>query len=393
MKEVYIVAAKRTAIGTMGGTLKDVPAPELGAIALKACLEQANIKPEMIDEVIVGNVLQAGVGMNTARQISIKAGIPVDKPSFTVNKVCGSGMKAIILGVQSILVGDNEIVATGGTENMDLAPYLLKKGRYGYRLGNGEIVDHMVFDGLTDIFNNYHMGVTAENLVEKYNISREEQDKFAFESQQKTFKAIEEHKFKDEITPVEIKDRKGNITIFEVDEHPRKTTLEKLAKLRPAFKKDGTVTAGNSSGINDGAAMLVLASEEAVKKYNLKPLAKIVAYASGAVPPEIMGIGPVAAIKNVFKKSGFSFNDIDLWELNEAFAAQSIAVFRELPEIPKEKVNVNGGAIALGHPIGASGARITITLLYEMLKQNSNRGLASLCIGGGQGTAIILEKL
>ena len=301
MKNIYIVAAKRTAIGTMGGTLKDIPAPELGAIALKGCFEQSGVKPEMIDEVIVGNVLQAGVGMNTARQVAIKAGVPVEKPSFTVNKVCGSGMKALMLAVQSILVWDNEIVAAGGTENMDLAPYLLKKARYGYRLGHNEIIDHMVYDGLTDIFNNYHMGITAENLVEKYNISREEQDKFAYDSQVKAENAIKAGKFKDEIVPVEIKDRKGNVTVFDTDEHPRKTSLEKLAKLRPAFKKDGSVTAGNSSGINDGAAMLIIASEVAVKKYNLKPLAKVVAYASGAVPPEIMGIGPVAAINNIFK--------------------------------------------------------------------------------------------
>lgn len=392
-KNIYIVAAKRTAIGTFGGFFKDIHPADFGAEVVKACLKQANLKPENIDELISGTVLQAGLGMNIARQVSIKAGLPISVPSFTVNKVCGSGMKSIILACQSILSGDNEIVVAGGTENMDMAPYILKNGRYGYKLGNGELIDHMVYDGLTDIFNNYHMGITAENLVEKYKITREEQDKFALESQEKALKAIEEGKFKDEIVPYKIVDKKGNETVFEVDEHPRKTSLEKLAQLKPAFKKDGTITAGNSSGINDGASYLIVASEDAVKKFNLKPLVKIVGYATAAIEPEIMGVAPAFAIRKLLQKTGFSIDKIDLWELNEAFAAQSISIFREIPEIKVDKVNVNGGAIALGHPIGASGARITTTLIYEMKKRNSKYGVASLCIGGGQATAILVENL
>jgi acetyl-CoA C-acetyltransferase len=393
MKDVFIVAAKRTAIGTFGGFFKDIHPADFGAVVVKACLDQAGLKPENVDELISGTVLQAGLGMNVARQVAIKAGIPVNVPSFTVNKVCGSGMKSIILGAQSIIIGDNHIVVAGGTENMDMAPYLLKNGRYGYRLGDSVIIDHMVFDGLTDIFNNYHMGITAENLVEKYKITREEQDKFAFDSQEKALKAIESGRFKDEIVPYEIVDKKGNKSVFEFDEHPRKTTLEKLAQLKPAFKKDGTITAGNSSGINDGASYLILASEEACKKFNLKPLAKIIGYASAAIEPEIMGVAPAFAIRKLMEKTGFSISKIDLWELNEAFAAQSISVFRELPDIPYKKVNVNGGAIALGHPIGASGARITTTLIYEMKKRNLKYGVSSLCIGGGQATALLIENI
>jgi len=393
MKDVFIVAAKRTAIGTFGGFFKDIHPADFGAVVVKACLDQAGLKPENVDELISGTVLQAGLGMNVARQVAIKAGIPVNVPSFTVNKVCGSGMKSIILGAQSIIIGDNHIVVAGGTENMDMAPYLLKNGRYGYRLGDSVIIDHMVFDGLTDIFNNYHMGITAENLVEKYKITREEQDKFAFDSQEKALKAIESGRFKDEIVPYEIVDKKGNKSVFEFDEHPRKTTLEKLAQLKPAFKKDGTITAGNSSGINDGASYLILASEEACKKFNLKPLAKIIGYASAAIEPEIMGVAPAFSIRKLMEKTGFSISKIDLWELNEAFAAQSISVFRELPDIPYKKVNVNGGAIALGHPIGASGARITTTLIYEMKKRNLKYGVSSLCIGGGQATALLIENI
>lgn len=393
LREVFIVGAKRTAIGTFGGTLQDTPAVDLGVAALNAAISQANISKDNIDEVILGNVLQAGQGMNPARQVSIKAGLPVSVNSFTVNKVCGSGMKSVILATQSILLSDAEIIAAGGIENMDMAPYLLKKARYGYKMGNAEIIDHMVFDGLTDIFNMYHMGITAENLAEKYNITRQQQDEFAYQSQEKAFAAIESGRFKDEIVGYEIKDKKGNVTIFEVDEHPRRTSLEKLSALKPAFKKDGTVTAGNASGINDCAAVLILASADAVKKYNLKPLARIVEYGFGGVPPEIMGVGPVEAIKNLFKRSGLKFSDIDLWELNEAFASQSLAVLKDLPEINPQLVNVNGGAIALGHPIGASGTRIIITLLYEMIKRKNKIGVASLCIGGGQGIAIAIERV
>ena len=393
LREVFIVGAKRTAIGTCGGTLQDTPAVDLGVAALNAAISQANISKDNIDEVILGNVLQAGQGMNPARQVSIKAGLPVSVNSFTVNKVCGSGMKSVILATQSILLSDAEIIAAGGIENMDMAPYLLKKARYGYKMGNAEIIDHMVFDGLTDIFNMYHMGITAENLAEKYNITRQKQDEFAYQSQEKAFAAIESGRFKDEIVGYEIKDKKGNVTIFEVDEHPRRTSLEKLSALKPAFKKDGTVTAGNASGINDCAAVLILASADAVKKYNLKPLARIVEYGFGGVPPEIMGVGPVEAIKNLFKRSGLKFSDIDLWELNEAFASQSLAVLKDLPEINPQLVNVNGGAIALGHPIGASGTRIIITLLYEMIKRKNKIGVASLCIGGGQGIAIAIERV
>jgi len=393
LREVFIVGAKRTAIGTFGGTLQDTPAVDLGVAALNAAISQANISKDNIDEVILGNVLQAGQGMNPARQVSIKAGLPVSVNSFTVNKVCGSGMKSVILATQSILLSDAEIIAAGGIENMDMAPYLLKKARYGYKMGNAEIIDHMVFDGLTDIFNMYHMGITAENLAEKYNITRQKQDEFAYQSQEKAFAAIESGRFKGEIVGYEIKDKKGNVTIFEVDEHPRRTSLEKLSALKPAFKKDGTVTAGNASGINDCAAVLILASADAVKKYNLKPLARIVEYGFGGVPPEIMGVGPVEAIKNLFKRSGLKFSDIDLWELNEAFASQSLAVLKDLPEINPQLVNVNGGAIALGHPIGASGTRIIITLLYEMIKRKNKIGVASLCIGGGQGIAIAIERV
>ena len=393
LRDVFIVGAKRTAIGTFGGTLQDIPAVDLGVTALNAAISQANISKDNIDEVILGNVLQAGQGMNPARQVSIKAGLPASVNSFTVNKVCGSAMKSVMLATQSILLSDAEIIAAGGIENMDMAPYLLKKARYGYKMGNAEIIDHMVFDGLTDIFNMYHMGITAENLAEKYNITRQQQDEFAYQSQEKAFAAIEAGRFKDEIVSYEIKDKKGNVTYFETDEHPRRTSLEKLSALKPAFKKDGTVTAGNSSGINDGAAVLILASIDAVKKYNLKPLARIIDYGSGGVPPEIMGVGPVEAIKNLFKRSGLKFSDVDLWELNEAFASQSLAVLKDLPEINPQFVNVNGGAIALGHPIGASGARILVTLLYEMIKRNNKIGVASLCIGGGQGTAIAIERV
>ncbi|MBM7560099.1 acetyl-CoA C-acetyltransferase [Marinitoga litoralis] len=401
MEKVYIVGAKRTAIGSFLGTLKDKKAAELGAEAIKGAMEQAGVKPEQIDQTIVGNVLMAGQGMGPARQAAIYAGILVEKPAYTVHMVCGSGMKAIMLGANEIRLGNSEIVAVAGMESMSNAPMLLPaKAREGLKFGNIEMIDHMVYDGLTDVFNQYHMGITAENLVEKYGITREEQDEFAATSQQRAEKAIKEGKFKDEIIPIEIKTRKET-KIFDTDEYPRfGTTKETLAKLRPAFKKDGTVTAGNSSGINDGASAMIIASESAVKKYGLTPLAEIIAYEQGGVDPSIMGIGPAAAITNLVEKKGIKLEEIELFELNEAFAAQSIAVLKELKERygieeewMMERTNVNGGAIALGHPIGASGNRIVVTLLYEMKKRNLEYGLASLCIGGGMGTAIVIKNL
>lgn len=397
---VYIVGAKRTAIGTFLGTLKDVPAPKLGAIAAKAAIEQASVSVEEIDETIIGSILTAGQGMGPGRQVGIYAGIPVEKPGYTVNMLCGSGMKAVMLGAVDIVSKEAELVLTGGIENMSEAPYLIPyKARYGLKFGNFEVIDHMILDGLTDVFNNVHMGVTAERLAEKYNITREEQDKFAFESQMKAKKAIEEGKFKEEIVPVEIETRKEKI-IFDTDEHPRDVTLEKLAKLKPAFKKDGTVTAGNASGINDGASAIVLASEKYVEKNNLKPLARIISWAQAGVDPMEMGLGPVPATEKALKKAGLKMEDIELIELNEAFAAQSLAVIKEWSkrfnvseDWIKERTNVNGGAIALGHPIGASGNRIIVTLLYEMKRRNLKYGLATLCIGGGMGTAVIIENL
>lgn len=397
---VYIVGAKRTAIGTFLGTLKDVPAPKLGAIAAKAAIEQASVSVEEIDETIIGSILTAGQGMGPGRQVGIYAGIPVEKPGYTVNMLCGSGMKAVMLGAVDIVSKEAELVLTGGIENMSEAPYLIPyKARYGLKFGNFEVIDHMILDGLTDVFNNVHMGMTAERLAEKYSITREEQDKFAFESQMKAKKAIEEGKFKEEIVPVEIETRKEKI-IFDTDEHPRDVTLEKLAKLRPAFKKDGTVTAGNASGINDGASAIVLASEKCVEKNNLKPLARIISWAQAGVDPMEMGLGPVPATEKALKKAGLKMEDIELIELNEAFAAQSLAVIKEWSkrfnvseDWIKERTNVNGGAIALGHPIGASGNRIIVTLLYEMKRRNLKYGLATLCIGGGMGTAVIIENL
>jgi acetyl-CoA C-acetyltransferase len=392
MKKVVIASAVRTAIGSFGGSLAGVSAVDLGATVIKEALNRAKIKPDMVDEVFMGCVLQAALGQNVARQASIRAGIPVEVPTMTINKVCGSGLRSVSLAFQSILTGDNEIVVAGGTENMSQAPYYLPKARWGLRMGNGEVVDGMIYDGLWDIFNGYHMGITAENLAEKYGITREEQDEFAAASQQKAEKAIKEGKFKDEIIPVEIPQRKGDPVIFDTDEFPRPgTTVEKLAKLKPAFKKDGTVTAGNASGINDGAAALVIMSEEKAEELGVEPLATIVAWASGGVDPSIMGIGPVPATKKAMEKAGLTVNDMDLIEANEAFAAQSIAVAREL-KFDMEKVNVNGGAIALGHPIGASGARILVTLLHEMKKRNSKYGLATLCIGGGMGTSLIVKR-
>ncbi|GIN89522.1 acetyl-CoA acetyltransferase [Siminovitchia terrae] len=390
-QEVAIVSAVRTAIGSFLGTLKNTPAPDLGAAAIKEVLNRAGVKPEDVDEVIMGNVLQAGLGQNPARQAAMKAGIPESVSSMTINKVCGSGLKAVHLATQAILAGDAEIVVAGGMENMTQAPYLLKNAREGFKMGDQKLVDSMMSDGLTCIFNDYHMGVTAENLCEQYHISREEQDEFAAWSQDKAVKAIEEGKFKEEIVPFEIPQRKGDPIVFDTDEYPRKgTTAAKLAGLRPAFKKEGSVTAGNSSGINDGAAAIMVMSRKKADELGIKPLAFIRANANAGVNPSIMGIGPVSAVKKALQKAGLSLEDIGLIEANEAFAAQSLAVDREL-DLDKSILNVNGGAIALGHPIGASGARILVTLLYEMRRRGAKRGLATLCIGGGQGVATIVE--
>jgi len=397
MIKSVIVCAKRTPIGNFGGVFKDVSAVRLGVIVAQAVIEESGIKPDMIEEVIIGNVCGAGLGQNVARQISIGSGIPEDVSAFTVNKVCGSGMKAIALAAASIALGEAEIILAGGAENMSQIPYILPDARWGARMGNKNLVDLMVQDGLTDVFNNYHMGLTAENLATQYNISREEQDSFAVASQQKTERAMSTGRFQDEIVPVIIPQKKGDPIIIKEDEMPRKgVTYDSLAKLRPAFKSDGTVTAANSSGINDGAAMLLIMSEDKAKELNLKPLAYLTAYASAGVDPSIMGIGPVQAIKKVLLKANWSLRDIELAELNEAFAAQSIAVLKGLAQealgsLDASIINVNGGAIALGHPIGASGARIVVTLLHEMKKRNLHKGLASLCIGGGMGIATLWE--
>ena len=391
-RKVVIASAVRTPIGAFGGAFKDVSAVDLGATAIREALERAGVPADQVDEVIMGNVLQAGLGQGPARQASIKAGVPAAVPAFTVNKICGSGLKAVNLGIQAILLGDAEIIVAGGMENMSASPYLLPNARWGARMGSVQMVDPMVQDGLTDAFNNYHMGITAENIAERYGITREEQDAFAVDSQRKAAEAMAAGRFKDEIVPVSIPQRKGEPKIVDTDEYPKAgTTLESLAKLRPAFKKDGTVTAGNASGINDGAAALVLMSEEKAKELGVKPLATIVAYASAGVEPEVMGMGPLPTSQKLLKRSGLSVDQIDLWELNEAFAAQSLGVAREVKP-PMDKVNVNGGAIALGHPIGASGARILVTLLHEMKRRDSRYGLASLCIGGGMGTGVIVER-
>ncbi|KAF0816919.1 MULTISPECIES: acetyl-CoA C-acetyltransferase [unclassified Cytobacillus] len=389
--EVVIVSAVRTAIGSFNGSLKDVSAPELGAIAIKRALEKAGVTPDQIDEVILGNVLQAGLGQNTARQAALKAGLPESVSAMTINKVCGSGLKAVHLAAQAILAGDAEAVIAGGMENMSQAPYILKNARNGFKMGDQKLIDSMISDGLWCSFNDYHMGVTAENLCSKYELSREEQDKFAADSQAKAAKAIEEGKFKDEIVPVEIPQRKGDPIVFDTDEYPKKgTTAEKLAGLRPAFRKDGSVTAGNASGINDGAAVLLVMSRKRADELGLKPLVTIRGNASAGVDPSIMGIGPVAAVKKALEKASVSMDELELIEANEAFAAQSLAVDREL-RFNKEILNVNGGAIALGHPIGASGARILVTLIHEMQKRQAKKGLATLCIGGGQGVATVVE--
>ena len=391
MRKVYVVAAKRTAIGTFDGTLKGINAIDLATTVAKKLLAESGIDAKDIDEVIFGNVLSAGLGQNVTRQIAIKTGIGLEVPSFTVNKVCASGMKAVQLAYQSIAIGEADVVLAGGTENMNQAPYLVNGARFGLRMNDSAMVDSMVKDGLWCAIGDYHMGITAENIAQKYNISRQQQDEFAALSQQKAEKAIANGEFADEIVPVTVKKRKETIE-FKTDEHPRAgTTAEVLSKLRPAFKKDGTVTAGNASGINDGAAALILASEEFINKNNITPIAEFTGFASVGVDPAIMGIGPSAAISKILKKTGIKLNDIEIFELNEAFAAQSIAVLKETG-IGPEKVNVNGGAIALGHPIGASGARILVTLLGAMKKRNLKTGLVSLCIGGGMGMAAIVKR-
>ena len=369
MGEIVIASACRTAIGTFGGTLKDVPAAELGAIVVKEAVKRAGIKPEMVDEVIFGNVLQAGLGQNIARQVTLKAGLPIETTAMTINIVCGSGLKSVALAANQILAGESEIVVCGGTENMSAAPYAVPSARWGARMNNSKMIDVMVNDGLWDAFNQYHMGITAENVAEKYGITREMQDEFAVASQSKAEAAIKAGRFKDEIVPVVIHGKKGD-TVFDTDEHPKfGTTLEKVAKLKPAFKRDGgTVTAANASGINDSAAALVVMSKEKADELGIKPLATIVSYATGGVDPSIMGVGPVPAVTKAMARANMTIDDIDLIEANEAFAAQSLAVAQDL-KFDMSKVNVNGGAIALGHPIGASGARILVTLLYEMQKR------------------------
>jgi acetyl-CoA C-acetyltransferase len=390
--EVVIVSAVRTAIGSFLGSLKDVSAVDLGATVIKEALERAGVSPELVDEVIMGNVLQAGLGQNTARQAAIKAGLPETVPAMAINKVCGSGLKAVHLARQAIISGDADIIVAGGMENMSQAPHLLKGSREGYKMGDQKIVDSMISDGLWCAFNDYHMGVTAENLCDRYSITREEQDEFSAKSQKKAAAAIEAGKFKDEIVAVEIPVRKGDPIVFDTDEYVRgSSTAEKLGKLRPAFKRDGSVTAGNASGINDGAAAFVIMSKRKADELGLTPLATIEANAGAGVDPSVMGIGPVQAVKNVLARANMDLAEIDLIEANEAFAAQSIAVDREL-EFDHEKLNVNGGAIALGHPIGASGARILVTLLHEMKRRDAKTGLATLCIGGGQGVATIVKR-
>lgn len=391
MKEVVIVSAVRTPIGSFGGSFKNVSAVDLGTIAAKEAIKRAGIKPDMVDEVIFGNVLQAGLGQNVARQVSIGAEIPIEVPSYTVNKVCGSGLKTVTLAAQAIKAGEADVVLVGGTENMSQAPYLMKGARWGQRMGDGVIEDYMVKDGLWDVFNDYHMGITAENIAERWNLTREEQDEFALNSQLKAEEAIKAGKFKDEIVPVEVPQRRGEPIVVDTDEYPRfGSTMEGLAKLRPAFKKDGTVTAGNASGINDGAAALVVMSKEKAEELGLEPMATIVSYASAGVEPSIMGTGPIPATKKALEKANLTVEDLDLVEANEAFAAQSLSVVKDLGIDPKI-TNVNGGAIALGHPIGASGARILVTLLHEMKKREAKTGLATLCIGGGQGISLIVK--
>ena len=390
-KKIVLAGACRTAIGTMGGELSTVPAADLGAIVIKEALNRAGVAPEKVDQVYMGCVIQAGQGQNPARQASIKAGLPIEVPAVTINVVCGSGLQCVNMAAQMIEAGDADIVVAGGMENMSMAPYAMMKGRYGYRMGNAELVDTMIKDALWDAFNDYHMGITAENICEQWGLTREELDRFAAESQRKCEEAQKNGAFKDEIVPVEVKKKKETV-IVDTDEGPRPgTTVEVLGKLRPAFKKDGMVTAGNSSGINDGAAAVVVMSEEKAKELGVKPMATWVACALAGVEPRIMGIGPVAATRKVLEKTGMSIGDFDIIEANEAFAAQSVAVGKELG-FDLSKLNPNGGAIALGHPVGASGCRILVTLLHEMEKKDAKTGLATLCIGGGMGCAAVVKR-
>ncbi|MEI2440866.1 acetyl-CoA C-acetyltransferase [Priestia megaterium] len=390
--EVVIVSAVRTAIGSFGGSLQNVSATTLGGTVIKEALNKVGVSANEVDEVIMGNVLQAGLGQNPARQATLAAGLPETVSALTINKVCGSGLKAVHLATQAILAGDADVIVAGGMENMSQAPYLLKNARNGFKMGDQKVVDSMIQDGLWCAFNDYHMGVTAENLCDKYEITRDEQDAFAASSQQKAEAAIQSGRFKDEIVPVEVPGRKGQVTVFEQDEFPRAgTTAESLGKLRPAFKKDGSVTAGNASGINDGAAAIVVMSRKKADELGLTPLVSIKGNATAGVDPSIMGIGPVSAVKKALEKAAVSLEDVQLVEANEAFAAQSIAVDREL-QFNHDILNVNGGAIALGHPIGASGARVLVSLIHEMQKRDAKLGLATLCIGGGQGVATIVER-
>ena len=390
-KKIVLAGACRTAIGVMGGALSTTPAPELGTIVIKEALKRAGVKPEQVDMVYMGCVIQAGTGQNPARQAAVNAGIPVESPAITINVLCGSGLDCVNTAARMIREGEADIIVAGGIENMSMAPYALKNARFGYRMGNNQIYDTMITDALTDAFHGYHMGITAENVAEKWGLTREELDAFAANSQQKACAAIASGRFKDEIVPVEVKKKKETV-IFDTDEGPRQgVTVESLSKLRPAFKKDGMVTAGNASSINDGAAAIVVMSEEKAQELGVKPMATWVHGTLAGVDPAIMGVGPIAATKKLFARTGLTIQDMDLVEANEAFAAQSVAVARDL-EFDMSKVNVNGGAIALGHPVGCSGCRILVTLLYEMEKRNARKGLATLCVGGGMGCAAIVER-
>jgi acetyl-CoA C-acetyltransferase len=389
--DVVILSGCRTPIGTFGGAFKEVSAVELGRVAVGEAVARAGVKPEQIEELILGCILQAGQGMNPARQVSIRSGIPDSVPAHTVNKVCGSGLKAVMLAAQAVKCGDARLVVAGGIENMSRAPFLLPGARWGERLGHGKVLDHMLHEGLTDAFDDAHMGITAENVAERYRVSRADQDAFAAESQRRALEAIQAGRFKDEIVPVPVAGKKGETRLVDTDEHPRPgTSAESLGKLKPAFKKDGSVTAGNASGLNDGAAAVVVTSADEARALGLRPLARIVSYAAVGVDPKLMGIGPVPAVRKALDKAGLRIDAVELFELNEAFAAQSLAVVREL-QLDPARVNVNGGAIALGHPIGASGARILVTLVHALRARGLKRGLAGLCIGGGQGVAMLVE--
>lgn len=392
MRKAVIVSAARTPIGSFGGAFASLSAVDLGVIAAKEAIKRAGIEPSMVEEVYLGNILGAGLGQNVARQVSLGAGIPIETPAITINMVCGSGLRAVSMAAQFVESGQCDIILCGGTESMTDTPYLLPKARWGHRMGDGKVVDYMVHDGLWDIYNDYHMGITAENVAEQYGITREEQDEFAAQSQNRAEEAQKLGKFADEIVPVIIPQRKGDPVVIDTDEYPRHgSTVEKMSKLKPAFKKDGTVTAGNASGINDGAAALIVMSKDKAGELGLKYLCEIAGYGSAGVDPKVMGLGPVPATKKALANAGWTIDDLDLIEANEAFAAQALAVIRDLGLNP-EITNVNGGAIALGHPIGASGARILVTLLYEMEKRDAKRGLATLCIGGGMGTSLLVQR-